>query len=328
MKFEEKPRKKRRWFIWAGVAVAIVATAVILIAHRSSNGTVTYKPIAVERGDIDVTILSTGTVQPENRLEIKPPIAGRVEQVLVNEGERVKKGQVLVLMSSSERAALLDAARARGQDELQRWEGFYRPTPILAPIDGTIILRSVEPGQSFTTQEAVLVMSDRLTVKAQVDETDIAEIKLKQPADVILDAYPESDIPSSVDKIAFDATTVNNVTTYIVDVLPENTPVFMRSGMTANVSFQVESKKDILMLPTNAVRNKDGHHYVLVPSTSMSGKPEDKEVGTGVSNGKLVEIVSGLAQGDVVLVPQTKERANAGGSNPFSPFGPRRTPAK
>ncbi len=154
-----------------------------------------YKKVQVVRGDINVSILSTGYVQPENRLEIKSPVSGRVEQVLVIEGQMVKKGQILMIISSTERAALIDAASARGTEERKKWEEYYKPIPVFAPIDGTIILRSVEPGQSFTSQDAILVMSDRLTVKAQVDETDIAKIKQGQDANIVLDAYSERVIP-------------------------------------------------------------------------------------------------------------------------------------
>src|SRR3954471_4307740 len=70
------------------------------------------REVEVQRGRIEVTVTATGIVQPENRVEIKPPISGRVESVLANEGDRVPKGKILAWMSSTERAALLDAARA------------------------------------------------------------------------------------------------------------------------------------------------------------------------------------------------------------------------
>lgn len=301
----------KRHIIIGAVALFVVIVIVAVIVKRSSETRDGFKKVAVELGDLDVTILSTGIVQPENRLEIKPPISGRIEEVLVEEGQYVKKGHTLVLMSSIERAALIDAARGRGADELKKWQTFYRPAPILAPIDGTVILRSVEPGQSFTTADAVLVMSDRLTVKAQVDETDIAEVKVAQNADVILDAYPDDNIPAHVDKIAYDATTINNVTTYIVDVLPEETPDFMRSGMTANVRFAIASKKGVLLLPVNAVKTSEGRQFVVLPTL------KEKEVATGLSNGKNVEIVSGLQKGDVVLVQKPKSESGTAGSSPF-----------
>jgi macrolide-specific efflux system membrane fusion protein len=282
---------------------------------------VNYRQAKLKRGEMKVSILSTGIVQPENRVEIKPPIAGRVEKVLVAEGDRVKKGQILAWMSSTERAALLDAASARGEDELRQWEEMYRPTPILAPIPGTVIARNVESGQTFTVSDAILVMSDRLTVKAQVDETDIAEIKQKQHASIVLDAYPREQIEANVDQIAYDAKTVNNVTTYVVDVLPVDTPKYMRSGMTANVTFEVASKADALLIPAEAVRVRDGASLVLIPTTVGSGNLE-REIQTGLSDGKRVEVVSGLEEGATVLIPEVRigEKKQGGGS-PFSPMG-------
>jgi len=246
-------------------------------------------------------------------------VAGRMEEVLVDEGDLVKKGKILAWMSSTERAALLDAARARGEGELKRWEEFYNATPVIAPIDGTIIARNVEPGQTFTNQEAVFVMSDRLTIKAQVDETDVAQVHLEQPATIILDAYPSESIAGRVEKIAFDAKTVNNVTTYTVDVLPDTVPDFMRSGMTASVDFSVQSRKDVLVLPSEALRTRDGKSYVLLPAEAPGAEPREQNVKLGISDGKTTEILEGLSEGATVLVSQLKSR-DSKATNPFSPF--------
>lgn len=275
-----------------------------------------YREVAVTRGDIEVSILSTGVIQPRNRLEIKPPIAGRVETVLAEEGQQVTKGQILAWMSSTERAALMDAARARGAEELSRWEELYRPTPILAPIRGTVILRNIEPGQTFTGQDAVFVMSDRLTVKAQVDETDIAKIVLKQRARVVLDAYPDQGMPAHVDQIAYDSKTVNNVTTYEVDVLPEQIPAFMRSGMTASVAFQMDARQAVVRVPSRAVVERDGRAYVQ--AVDAGGRREERAVQTGLSDGKFTEITDGLNEGDKLLIEQLKTEKRNGGTNPFA----------
>lgn len=317
----KKPKSKKLWIVVGVlVVVAIVGTALFLQRKRSLE--ITYREVAVTRGDLEVTILSTGGVQPENRLEIKPPVAGRIETVISREGDRVRKGQVLAWMSSSERAGLLDAARSKGSAEVKRWEDLYRPTPVLAPINGTIIQRNVESGQTFTAADAVFVMSDRLTVKAQVDETDISTIKLKQSAKIVLDAYPHLTIPAHVDQIAYDAKLVNNVTTYIVDVLPDETPPAMRSGMTANVTFLVASKPNVLMIPNDTLRVVDGKYSILtrVPDDD---KPLEKAVVIGLTDGKRTEIVSGILESDTVLAAQIKRdssKSNAG-TNPFSPMG-------
>lgn len=301
------------------LAVILVVT-VIVIAMKNGSKDASFVEITVSRGNIQPTVLSTGTVQPENRLEIKPPIAGRINEVFINEGMVVKKGQMLVKMSSTERAALLDAARAQGDAELKRWETYYKPAPILAPLDGTIIVRNVEPGQTVTSSDVLLVMSDRLTVKARVDETDIGSIRLQQTAETTLDAYPDEKISGIVDKIAYDSKTVNNVTTYIVDVLPNTTPDVMRSGMTANVTFFLDSKDNVLVLPTNAVRIKGDKRYVLLPPKLSTSAPIEKEIRTGISDGNKIEITDGLVEGEKVLIEKIKMPSDdSKKSNPFFP---------
>lgn len=306
------------------VLVVMIVVGVYLMRTRTTSDE-TYQTLAVTSGDLNVTILSTGTVLPQNRLEIKAPVAGRMEKVLVKEGQKLFKGQVIAMMSSSERAALLDAARAKGDEEYKRWSEMYLATPIVAPITGTLILRNVEPGQTFTNADAIFIMSDRLIVKAQVDETDISKIKLKQQAELVLDAYPDTKINAAVDQIAFDAKTVNSVTTYLVDVLPETIPDFMRSGMTVNVIFRIEAKRNVTLVPSEALKVQDGR--TLVNLQQPDGSSVVQEIQVGASDGKNTEVLSGLKVGDKVVVLETKINLNGKkSSNPFSPMGGARTP--
>jgi membrane fusion protein, macrolide-specific efflux system len=312
---------------WAAVAAAAAVAGggwyyARAKAGGGKGGRVEFREVLVSRGDLDVSVLATGTVQPQNRVQIKPPIGGRAEEILVREGERVRKGQILAWMSSSERAALLDAARAKGPEELAHWQDVYKPAPLVAPLDGVIISRDVEPGQSVTSADPVLVMSDRLIVKAQVDETDIARIKVAQQAEINLDAFPDNRIPAKVAHVAYEARSVNSVTVYFVEVLPAKVPEFMRSGMTANVTFTVSRREDVLVLPAEAVRKEDGRDVVLRPNPEGRGRPARAEIKTGITDGKKVEILDGLAEGDKVLVRAFKMPSGGGpGSSPFSPFG-------
>ncbi|MBK8575364.1 MAG: efflux RND transporter periplasmic adaptor subunit [Elusimicrobia bacterium] len=268
-------------------------------AHKTEISDDT-REVRVTRGNIELSVLTTGDVRPRNRLEIKPPIPGRAEEILVREGDTVRKGQILAWMSSTDRAALLDAARAKGDAELARWEELYKPTPLVAPLNGSIIARNVEPGQTVSGSDAVLIISDRLVLKAQVDETDMAQVRLGQSVGIVLDAFAQENISGVVEHIAFEAKTVNNVTIYEVDVLPSRVPLFMRSGMTANLTFHVEEKQNVLLLPPAAVKTEGGASVVTVPGPK--GKSLTVAVQTGLSNGKQVEIVSGVAEGDAVLI--------------------------
>ena len=309
-----------------GVAVAALAIASYLILHRHPKLKFTYHEDEVIRSEFIETIVSTGSVAPENRLEIKPPVAGRMEKLLVTEGQHVQKGQVLAWVSSTERAAMLDSARAEGEASLLQWETYYKPTPIYAPINGVIILQNIWPGQSFSSTDSILTMSDRLSVKAQVDETDIAKITLGQYAEVSLDAYPGEKIEAKVGHIAFDSKTVNSVTTYIVDVLPKRVPKTMLSGMTANVTFILKSIPNSLLIPNEAIQTENNTSCVRLKTKEDGENPKCVPVTLGpTTNGQTV-VLSGLSESQKILIPDLKPigaKNPDAGRNPFMGGGPK-----
>ncbi len=318
---------RRRWRQILVILVAVVGAALLVrgCVHRGGKASKeAFRRVAVTRQELQITKTATGGVTPQNRVEVKPPIAGRVEQVLVHEGDAVTQGQVLAWMSSTERAALLDAARAQGAEALTRWETAYKPAPLMSPLDGMVIVRAVEPGQTVTTSDPVVVVADRLIVKAQVDVTDIGAIALGQSATISLDAYPEQVIPAHVDHIAYEAKTVNNVTIYAVDVLPEKVPDVMRSGMTATVTFIVAAKLDALVVPAEAVHQGPSGPSVLIASVKRWEQPAHRKVTAGITDGKWIEITAGLQEGEMVLAPSLRlprTSQGQGGRSPFSPFG-------
>ena len=271
-------------------------------------------------GDLRVTISSPGTVLPKNRLEIKPPVNGRIEKVLVQEGQKVKAGDILAWMSSTDRAALLDAARGQGEKALAYWQDVYKSIPLIASIDGEVIVGTIQPGQTVTTADNVVVLSDRLIVRAQVDETDIGKVKMNQSATVTLDAYPGVSIKSKVDHIYYESKTVNNVTVYEVDLNLEEVPDFFRSGMNTNVDFVVEFKENVLLLPLEMVRQRQGKAFVSVQQENQK-EAQEREVVLGIADDKDVEIVSGLSEDDNVVMKSKKYSVSKknGGTNPFMP---------
>ncbi len=277
------------------------------------------KPVV---GTIHTMISTTGTVLPKNRLEIKPPVNGRIESVLVKEGEKVKVGQILAWMSSTERAALLDNARGQGEEALKYWEDAYKAIPLSAPIDGEVIVATTQPGQTVTTADAVVVLSDHLIVRAQVDETDIGKIKVGQKAYVELDAYPDTKISCVVEHIYYESETVNNVTIYKVDLGPQEVPEFFRSGMNANVEFVEEGQSGALLVPQEAVFTDNGETFVWVYRGNGEA-PEKRAVKTGLSDEENTAILSGLSKDEEVVIASKKYDVSGnstGGTNPFMPF--------
>ena len=304
------------------VVLILLACSIVYIAgikqKKSSDEVV--KEISPVIGSIETFISSTGTILPKNRLEIKPPVNGRIEKILVKEGDEVKTGDTLALMSSTERAALIDAARAKGEDALKYWEDIYKPIPLLAPIDGEVIVETTQPGQTVTASDPVIVLSDRLIVRAQMDETDIGKIALNKKAIISIDAYPDTKINSTVEHIYYESKTVNNVTIYEVDLIPEEIPDFFRSGMNASIDFIDQSKENTLLIPTDAVYKEKEGNYVLVKQGNGE-EPIRAAVKLGISDDKNVEVISGISKSDIIVVKTKKYSIpkNTTGSNPFMP---------
>ena len=314
-------RKNKSKIIFGILVLLAISVFVVIKIKGSSQSNEIIKEVNPAVGTIQTFISTTGTVLPKNRLEVKPPVGGRIESILVHEGDKVKLGQVLAWMSSTERAALLDAAEGQGEDVLKYWKQVYKPIALLAPIDGDVIVATTQPGQTVTTADAVIVLSDHLIVRAQVDETDIGKIKLKQGAFITLDAYLDEKIGAVVDHIYYESETVNNVTIYKVDLFPEKTPEFFRSGMNATIDFKAESRENAMLLPVEAVRKEKDDSYVLLKQEG-SNNPAKRVVKIGITDDKNYEILSGVTSADTVLVTTKKyvfPGAGSSGTNPFMP---------
>jgi len=304
------------------IVFIILAGSIVYItrAKQKKSPNEIVKEINPVIGSIKTFISSTGTVLPKNRLEIKPPVNGRIERILVKEGDKVKTGDILAWMSSTERAALLDAARGKGEQAVSYWEEAYKPIPLIAPIDGEVIVATTQPGQTVTTSDAVVVLSDRLIVKAQVDETDIGKIVLNKKAVISIDAYPDTEINAVVDHIYYESKTVNNVTVYEVDLVPEEIPKFFRSGMNASVDFIDQSADNVLLIPVEAVYKEKENSYVLVKQNKGS-EPVRAVVKLGISDDKNVEALSGVTKYDRIIVKSKTYSIpkDTRGKNPFMP---------
>lgn len=312
--------KKLKLFLVA-LVLLIVAVFILVKMNGPKSQAEEIRQIKPSIENIESIVSTTGTVLPKNRLEVKPPVNGRIESIDVQEGQDVKIGQVLAWMSSTERAALLDAARGQGEDVLKYWKEVYKAIPLVSPIDGEVIVATIQPGQTVTTSDDVVVLSDRLIVRAQVDETDIGKVKLGEKAIITLDAYQDVKINAVVDHIYYESKTVNNVTIYEVDLIPANVPEFFRSGMNATVNFIVYSKENALVLPGEAVFSEKGENYVLLKGKNSHDFIKRK-VQTGISQDKKIEIVSGITADDVIVIKSKKfslQKSNIG-TNPFMPF--------
>jgi macrolide-specific efflux system membrane fusion protein len=324
--------------IWIGIIVVIIVVVGFFFIRKRLTSKSKQPQITVTevtRGNIEVKVLSTGTIQPYTRVEVNSPVNGRIDRIVVDEGAVVKPNDILAWISSEDRIALLDAARSKLEDAQKKGDSAaineakasqviadnaYKKVPLTNSISGQVISRSCEPGQNVTTQTVLFVISDRLVASVQVDEADIGKITLGQDAIIVLDAFPSESVPAKVTKISHEGEVVSDVVIYTVMVEPLNVPARWASGMTANVSFLVINKQNVLTLPNSVLKERDGEKFVMV---STGSRPEPRKVETGATDGKTIEITEGLSEGDKILVGSNTQSSN--GTNNDAERGMRRT---
>lgn len=216
---------------------------------------------------------------------------------------------------------------------------------ITSPIDGIIISKAVEEGQtvaaSYSTPTLFTIAQDLtdMRVIADVDEADIGEVEVGQRVSFTVDAYPGETFEGKVTQVRLEATTESNVVTYEVVISASNKDLKLKSGLTANVTIFTLERNNIVSVPTKALRftptkemlnpgekieDCQGAHKVWV----REGKTlKAYAVKTGITNGTRTQIVSGIKEGAEVIVEMKAasadaEQEGAGDNSESSPFAP------
>lgn len=192
-------------------------------------------------------------------------------------------------------------------------------TKVFAPIDGVVADRKVQIGQIISSGvtnvgggTTVMLLSDisKIFVLAAVDESNVGLVALDQPVEITVDAYPRMKFEGRVDRIGVKGLNTSNVVTFEVrvEVLSEKKDL-LKLAMTANVTIVVADKQDVLMAPvTSIVREKAETFVQLAKADGSAG--EKRPVQTGISDGEHIEIVSGLQEGEDIIVysPEAESR--------------------
>ncbi|MGB4549661.1 MAG: efflux RND transporter periplasmic adaptor subunit [Syntrophales bacterium] len=225
-------------------------------------------------------------------------------------------------LSAEAQLAATRAAVAQTKAALDFAETNLRYTRIVSPVDGTVISRNVDVGQtvaaSFQTPTLFNIAQDltQMQIDTSVDEADIGKIKVGQPVEFSVDAYPDMTFKGKVSEVRIAPITVQNVVTYDVVVRVENPELKLKPGMTANVSIILEDKKGVLRVPNAALRFRPAEksREKTEPKGSVeqkgaavwileNNKPKRVAVTAGISDGNDTEILSGdLKEGAAVIV--------------------------
>lgn len=384
--------KKQVW-LWIGIGVAVVATlAVVVIANlnRGRNRVESVQLARVRQEDITSRVRAPGKIEAKTQVKVSADIMGKIVILAVKEGDRVRRGQLLLQLDDAQYRALHDqaratvaAARARQREADQglqvaeatfrRQRALYeqkllsdaewdqasnaieaarsgaqaarqeaargdaavaaatdnlRKTRFLAPFDGVVSALNVEAGEIVimgtmnNPGTEILTVSDlsRMLVRADVDETDVVEMKLGQKAKITVDALPDTSFPGTVTEVGNTAkrsltSAVEGQTNFEVKVVFDADVPQVRPGMTADVEIETATHKGALGVPIQAVvvrtereleraahkgrgRPRRGAALALTADEDTVGR-KDKEI-TGVfvardGTAKFVPVRTGIA---------------------------------
>lgn len=307
--------------------VAVNDSVTVHIGDRTADGRVT----AENEEDLEITFsdrsFSIGQVASitdsddreigTGKIRVKTPYyvsatAGVVASIRVSVNSTVSLGSTLIRLEEPVHSpAYLRLLESRQDivDKLSEKRGESAVTPRIAPEDGIItqilILEDTEVLKD--TPVVALSLSDSLELTVQVDELDIASIDVGQTCKIYLNALDKRVFNGSITWISKTASAAAGISQYSVTVQIEE-PTDILTGMSARVEILSDQRTDTLMIPSLAIQNIDGKMYVLVADKAdENGKTADQgrqvEIETGLSDGANTEVISGLQEGDLIILP-------------------------
>lgn len=233
---------------------------------------------------------------------------------------------------------------ASAKEEVQRAQTNLGYATITSPIDGVVLSKSVEEGQtvaaSFSTPELFTIAQDltNMQVVTDVDEADIGDVKEGERVTFTVDAYPDDTFEGEVKQVRQEATTTNNVVTYEVVISAPNADLKLKPGLTANVTIYTAERKGVLSVPSKALRFTPQKETVgkmkIVDVANAKNKVWTIEgnsivahkVNIGMTDGTNTQIVGGIAEGTKVItglnVMGGEEKMPMEAQGEKSPFAP------
>ncbi|MFK4784805.1 efflux RND transporter periplasmic adaptor subunit [Fusobacterium sp. MFO224] len=337
---------------------------------------------AVKKGSINQTVIATGTIRSNNRVDVGAQVSGEITKLNVTLGQRVKKGDLIATIDSTTKENELEMAKstlisyeaqleskkidlevatskhtrskklyklkAISQDdyedakqayydakgELKEIEELIKQsemevktaetnlsyTTILSPMDGVVISIPVSEGQTVnsnqTTPTIVQIADlDKMLIKPEISEGDITKLKVGQEVQFTILSAPEKVYNGKINSIDPATTTLTDdeyeesvsdtdAIYYYANVIVDNRDNVLRIGMTTTNVIKVAQAKDVLLVPSIALHKEQGKYFVEVLNSEE--KTTKKSVEIGIKDDLNTEIVSGLQEGEKVVIAETK----------------------
>jgi HlyD family secretion protein len=390
--------------IIAIVALGLIGIISVWYSHHSAGGqALSYGTAEVKRGDLIITISATGTVEPEEVVDVGAQVAGQINTFgkdrdgnTINYGSVVEEGTVLAQIDDSlyaadvamataqlqeanaklyqaerdwSRAQKLGPSEALAESSYDAYKSAYDTAKanvavaeatlararrnlnyctIKSPVKGVIIDRRVNIGQtvvsSLNAPSLFLIAKDlkRMQVWVSVNETDIGSIHPGQPVSFTIDAYPGEVFHGEVGKVRLNATMTQNVVTYTVEVITDNSGGKLFPYLTANVQFEVSRSSNVLLVPNSALRwtpntQEVASKFRTTPETAPEANQAASDgvvwvqqgafvrpisVRLGPSNGTKTEVQGDeLKEGLQIIIGEQRQQqtGDTGTTNPFVP---------
>lgn len=334
--------------------------------------------VKVSKMDLKSTVSATGTIKPVNSVEVSSKITARIKTVLVKENQQVKAGQTVATLDGKDyeakaeqaqykvinakakydRAAYLYNIGANSQEQyedavleydtakssLEVTQSDLAETIITAPMDGIVVGEPLTPGtmavQGNNNPTVIMLIADLSSkqIKAQIDETDIGNIKVGQEAVFTVDAYTDKKFRAKVSGISqTDVTNSWNISSssssstssadviyYYVTLDVDDPDNDLLPGMTARVEVVTSEKQYALAVPISSLKTNANGSYVLL--VKGDGSTEERTVKTGIYSDDYVEVIDGISEGDKISntykVAMNKDNGEKGGKGSGGNRGP------
>ena len=261
---------------------------------------------AVTKGDLELHFVDSGELNPKNYVDVASKVSGRVIEMTVEEGARVKKGDKLAVIQP-------------GRTEAEA----YMPATITAPMDGVVMryqdrsknnpeegriakLGDYVTGLLESTQPSyLLTIADlsKLVVKMKISEMDVLKLREGMPVKVTIDALPGQDYPAKVTLVSPQAEKDNNnLKNFKVEVTLLRSDARLKPGMTARVDGLLDKRTAVLKLPLSAVFEDGGKEYAYLKTK------EKRPLKLGLRSEMEAEVLSGVKDGDKLLTEKPTDK--------------------
>lgn len=333
---------KRRWYIWL-ILLLILGGGGVSAYKKQQSSQVDMVFISPERKDLVKTLDLSCTVDAKERARLRFIAGGKVTYIGAKEGDWVKKYQTVARIDPRTLQKQLEQNLNNYMQERWNWDQTLddtkdrvlpkeeqrsvdqkqwtldnqvlnveikdiavSETALTSPIEGVLVTApSAVAGVQLTAADYFEVVNpETLVCKAAVDEVDIAPVALGLPVTLSLDSYPDETLESSVSYISPTSALADTGTVFIVESpLPKASDLSKyRLGMNGDASITLQTKPDVLVIPLEATREVNGKTYVDVKETDTT--TTEREITTGLETDDEVEVLSGLTEQDLLLLPQ------------------------